>query len=150
MQFQLLYFKNETYCTYGDNTASFIRFLLGIKYSRNFNDADGNWNLTDPNVSGHVFSTFLGAFLLDYGKWLTLIIMVAMSLFVRYFVQWNNLRLDSLLILYLYIVMIVFGFIAYQYAYFFNNLYLFIYVMIAILIRFRINYSNNRIEDFEN
>jgi oligosaccharide repeat unit polymerase len=145
LHFNAHFFKNETYCTYGDYTASFIRFLLGKKYSRTFNDADENWNLSDPNVSGHVFNTFFGPFLLDYGKWLAPVIMLLMSLFVRYFVQWNNLRLDSLLILYLYVVMVIFGIIAYQYAYFFGSLNLLIYLIIAIIIRIKNNINNHSV-----
>ena len=67
-----------------------------------------------------MFNT-LGAFLLDYGKWLTLY-NVSNEFVCSIFCSMEQFTIDSLLILYLYVVMIIFGVIAYQYAYFFGSL----------------------------
>ena len=139
--FNAHFFKNEIYSTHGDYTAAFIRFLLRQKYSRSFNDADINHDLSDPNVSGHVFNTYLGAFVLDYGKWITAILMLLISISFRFFVNWNNLRLDSLLLIYLYVQMLGFGIIAYQYAYFFASLYLAVWLSGIIVFRLHSNFQ---------
>lgn len=139
--FNAHFFKNEIYSTRGDYTAAFLRFLLRQKYSRGFNEADINHDLSDPNVSGHVFNTYLGAFVLDYGKWITAILMFLISVCFRFFVDWKNLRLDSLLLIYIYTTVLSFGIIAYQYPYFFASLYLAVWLSGIIVFRLYCNFQ---------
>lgn len=108
----------ETKYSYGDVSASVFRLICGLEASRGLKMYNHKWQAErDRYSSMGVFNTYAGALCLDYGPYITFLIVILISFLFFLILNRNIYNIDSIFAIFIYVSSISFGVITYPFRY---------------------------------
>lgn len=130
-------FYNKLY-SYGDITLSSTRMLLGKKFSKDLTSYEYNWSAGRENRSSMSnFHTIIGVFCLDFGNYISFILLFFCSFLMYIILSKKNLYIDDLFLLFVYSFIICHGVILYRFYFFYGSLEFVFYILLYFYIKYK-------------